>query len=66
MKWQTVYQTENLQRAEIVKSVLEEKGLKPVLINKKDSAYLFGLMEVQVSVEGVIMSIRIIEGLRFE
>lgn len=66
MSWKTVYKTENPQRSEIVKSILEEKGLNPVIINKKDSAYLFGLMEIQVNVEEVLSAIRIIEEIKFE
>lgn len=66
MKWKTVYNTENVLRAEMVKSILEEKGFNPVLINKKDSSYLFGLMEIQVSVEEVLESLRIIEKIKFE
>lgn len=66
MKWQTVFKTENPQRAEIVKAILIEKGLQPIIINKKDSAYLFGLMEVQVSADEILKSIRIIENIKFE
>jgi len=66
MSWKTVYKTENSQRAEIVKAILAEKGLSPVVINKKDSAYLFGLMGVQVNVEEVLTAIRIIEDIKFE
>lgn len=66
MSWKTVYKTENTQRAEIVKAILAEKGLSPVIINKKDSAYLFGLMEVQVNVEEVLTAIRVIEEIKFE
>ena len=66
MKWQTIYKTENQQRAEMVKSILKEKGFNPVVINKKDSAYLFGLMEVQVNVEEVLEAIRELEKIKFE
>ena len=66
MKWQTIYKTENQQRAEMVKTILEEKGFQPVVINKKDSAYLFGLMEVQVNVEEVLEAIRELEKIKFE
>lgn len=66
MSWKTVYKTENNQRAEIVKAILEEKGMSPVIINKKDSAYLFGLMEIQVHVDEVLEAIRIIENIDFE
>ena len=33
MSWKTVYKTENPQRSEIVKSILEEKGLSVEVIN---------------------------------
>lgn len=66
MKWETIFKSENQQRAEIVKSILEEKGFKPIIINKKDSAYLFGLMEVQVNVEEVLEAIRELEKIKFE
>ena len=65
MSWKTVFKTENPQRAEIVKSLLEEKDLHPILLNKKDSAYLFGLMEVQVNevefttAQGIIESLEL-------
>tara|TARA_R110002096_G_scaffold188622_1_gene368575 strand:- start:334 stop:537 length:204 start_codon:yes stop_codon:yes gene_type:complete len=59
-KWQKVF-SDNLEyRAEIVKSVLEEKGLKPVLVNKKDSTYHFGQYEVHVETNDVLLAIKII------
>lgn len=60
--WQVVYKSENAQRAEIVKSILEEKEFHPVLINKKDSSYnYFGLFEVYVAPDDVIMALKVIE-----
>ena len=46
--WVSVYTTQASHRAEIVKAVLEEEGLNPVIINKKDSSYKFGYYEVLV------------------
>ena len=66
MKWEVVYKTENPQRAEIVKSILEEKGFQPIIINKKDSAYLFGVLEVKVNQEEVLRALREIENIKFE
>ena len=66
MKWETIFETDTSQRAEIVKSILEKKGFKPVIINKKDSAYLFGLMQIQVSQEEVLLVIRELENIKFE
>ena len=66
MKWESIFETENPQRAEIVKSILEKKGFQPVIINKKDSAYLFGLMQIQVSQEEVLLAIKELEDIKFE
>lgn len=61
-KWQKVFSAEQAYKAEIVKDVLEDQGMRPVLISKKDSTYTnFGLHEVHVSVEEVIAALKIIE-----
>lgn len=66
-KWQKVYSTNILHQAEIVKGVLEEHGLKPVIINKKDQLYHFGHYEVHTSPDEVMESINIIKNeIRFE
>jgi len=60
--WQKVFDTEHNYRAEIVKSVLEDHGMNPVVINKKDSSYNnFGAHEVHVSSEDVLEALKIIE-----
>ena len=65
--WQVVYKSENAHRAEIVRAILEEKELNPVLINKKDSNYHFGLFEVYVSPDNVIPALKILENeIKFE
>lgn len=60
--WQKVFSAEQAYKAEIVKDVLENSGLRPVLISKKDSTYSnFGLNEVHVTSEEVIAALKIIE-----
>ena len=59
--WQCIYQTEKLYRAEIIKSILQDKGIDAVVVNKKDSYYHFGQLEVHVNPDKVIRSIKIIE-----
>lgn len=59
--WQKVFSDKNEYRAEIVIAVLQESGLKPVLVNKKDAAYQFGHFEVLVSPDQVLRAIKIIE-----
>jgi hypothetical protein len=59
--WQIVYKSENSPRAEIVKAILEDKDLNPVLISKKDSNYHFGLFEIYVSPDNVMLALKIIQ-----
>ena len=66
MNWQNIYSSEQLHKAEIVKSILESKGLNPVIINKSDRAYKLGHYEVHVSSDSVIIAIKIInDDIRF-
>ena len=61
-KWQKVFETENLHRAEIVKDILNDSGITSIILNKKDSSYNnFGLYHVMVSNENVLDSIQLIE-----
>jgi hypothetical protein len=60
--WQPVFSTDQPHRAEIVKAVLDEHHMNPVLINKKDSYYHnFGEIEVNVSSEFTLRARQIIE-----
>ena len=60
MKWNKVYFSEQLYQAEIVKGVLEENGIKAVIVSKQDNAYHLGVHEVQVSSEEVIKALKIV------
>ena len=60
-KWQKVFSDRLEHRAEIVKAVLEDKGLNPVLISKKDSTYHLGQFEVHVQETDVLPAIKIIK-----
>ena len=60
--WHRVFATEQLHQAEIVKAVLDEHNMNPVLINKKDSSYHnFGEIEVHVTSEFSFKARQIIE-----
>ncbi len=59
--WQRVFSNEESHRAQLVQSILEESGLNPVLISKKDSSYNnFGSFEIYVSPDHVLTAIKII------
>lgn len=52
--WRKVYSTGTLYKAEIVKDVLEENDIQAVLLNKQDSFYHFGDIEIYVQPDDVI------------
>ena len=60
-KWLRVFTSDLLYRAEIVKAVLEDNELSPVLINKKDALYQIGHYEIHVAPENVLKAIKIIK-----
>jgi hypothetical protein len=59
--WQRVYSHSNLYRAEMVRAILEENELSPILVDKKDATYHFGHYEVYVLPEQVLKAIKIIQ-----
>nr|WKN39725.1 DUF2007 domain-containing protein [Tunicatimonas sp. TK19036] len=66
-KWQKVYTTQQRYQAEIVKAVLEDNQLKPVLVDKQDRAYHFGPVEIYVAPDCVMAALKIIrDDIRFE
>lgn len=61
-KWQKVFSDKQEYRAEIVRAVLEDKGLNPVLISKQDSSiHNWGYFEVHVEPTNVLSALQIIK-----
>jgi len=61
-KWSKVYESKMPYRAEIVKDILDQKGINAIIMDKNDSAYyIFGQFEVYVNVESVLNALKIIE-----
>jgi len=46
--WVCIYSTITLHLAEIARTLLAEQDIESVIVNKKDSNYLFGSIEVYV------------------
>lgn len=46
--WIKIKSYNNVIESEIVKQMLEEHGVEAVLLNKQDSSYLFGKIELYV------------------
>ncbi|MFN3556418.1 MAG: putative signal transducing protein [Bacteroidales bacterium] len=59
--WLCIYTTQQEYKAEIVKGVLENEGIKCFSLSKKDYAYAFGEIELYVSPDDVLPAKRIIE-----
>ncbi len=49
--WKLVYSAKSVYDAEMMRGMLESAGIEPVVMNKQDSSYLFGDVEVYVSPE---------------
>lgn len=65
--WQAVYKDEKEHRVEIVKAVLEDNEMYPVVVNKKISQHGIGNYEILVAPDHVIRAIKIIkDDIKFE
>jgi len=58
--WEKIYSHTYMHKVEITKAVLKEFDIESVIVNKKDSAYLFGEFELYVNAEDVINAKQII------
>ncbi len=59
--WQKVYSSSFEHKIEITQAVLEAEGIKSVIINKKDSFYLFGELELYVHADQVLKAKQLIK-----
>lgn len=59
--WKRIYRTRDRIKAEIVKDVLQDRGITAITVNKQDSAYVvLGEFEIHVPVDEVIEALKII------
>lgn len=61
--WVCIYSTDTIQLAEIARGVLEEHEIDSVIVNKKDTNYLFGLIEVYVNRDNALAAKYILRNL---
>lgn len=59
--WQKVFSTSKSYLAEIIKGVLKENDIDSIVINKQDSSYLFGEVEVYTKSSNLLKAINIIK-----
>ena len=64
--WVIVHTVAQEYEAEIIKSILNENNIDCVIVNKKDSAYLFGEIEIYVDVENAFIAKQFILNLESE
>lgn len=58
--WQKIYSNTYMYKVEITKAILKEFDIESVIVNKKDSAYLFGEFELYVNAADVLQAKQII------
>jgi hypothetical protein len=58
--WVKIYSTTAHYNAELIKGLLLENGIESVIINKQDSSYLFGELELYVNSDDAIQAKHII------
>jgi hypothetical protein len=63
--WITVYSTNQLYKAELVKELLFDNQVTAFVLNQQDSTYLFGEIEVCVKQGDVIRAKYIINKIEF-
>jgi hypothetical protein len=59
-KWIRVFSSSDPFRVEVLKGLLSEHSIESVVVNKKDSAYLFGEVELYVNVTDAFLANQII------
>lgn len=60
--WTKVFEDQNQIRVEIVKGVLEDKGVSAVILNKKESVYqVIGAYEVLVPTDQTLYALQLIQ-----
>jgi len=59
--WQKVYEDNQEYRVSIVRDILEDHQIDPVIVNKKDTNYQFGSFELHVAPDNVIRALKIIQ-----
>jgi hypothetical protein len=62
LRWEVVFTTNLLYKAEILRGLLDEEGIQAVIVNKQDSSYIaFGEIELLVPFEDVLYAKQIME-----
>jgi hypothetical protein len=58
--WVKVYESDKFYEAERIQGILEDSLIKAFIMNKQDSIYMFGEIEVYVSTEDAFLARQLI------
>lgn len=64
--WKKILVSPDSIRVEILKQMLEENGIKSVVINKQDSSYRFGNIELYVHQDQEQLATQLINDVKFD
>jgi PHD/YefM family antitoxin component YafN of YafNO toxin-antitoxin module len=64
--WTCIFTTNHLHEAELIKGMLEEHQIVAITVNKQDSVYLIGDVELYVNVDEAFLAMQIINKLNRE
>lgn len=64
--WKKIHVGSNPVRIEILKQMLEENGVKSVILNKQDSSYRFGNIELYTHENDEKLALELISQISFE
>jgi len=62
--WVLIHRTDMMHKAEIIKAILVDCEINCVIVNKKDSSYLFGDIEIYVHANDAVQAKTIIQNNR--
>lgn len=63
--WVVILATQHLYKAQIAKDVLADNHIKSIIINKQDSAYLFGEIELYALKKDALVASNIIKQIKY-
>ena len=64
--WICIYTADQMFKAEAVKFLLTEENIEVVVMDKKDSSYLWGEVELYVQPEDENLAVELIKGFKIE
>lgn len=64
--WETIYSTNQMYEAELVREIMEDNEIECVIMNKQDSAYHLGDIEICVSTDNILKAKQLIQEFKGE